>query len=89
LIDDAIMSVVQSRWRKVATIALRAEAALEGRGPSVRSRPSDDKQALARDEFLDAIAGRISALVAAGRLEGAGNLSTWRHSEVRLPPDAQ
>lgn len=28
---------------------------------------------------------RIIALVEAGRLEGDGNLTRWRYSEVRLP----
>ena len=31
------------------------------------------------------IADRIAALVKAGELEAQGNLSNWRHSEVRLP----
>jgi hypothetical protein len=31
----------------------------------------------------DAIAARIEALVQAGRLQGQGDLSSWRHSEVR------
>lgn len=32
---------------------------------------------------LDAIAARIRALVNGGTLEAKGNLSQWRHSEVR------
>jgi hypothetical protein len=32
------------------------------------------------------IAARIIALAEAGRIEGAGDLRMWRHSEVRLPP---
>ena len=31
------------------------------------------------------IAKRIKALVRDRKLEGQGNLSLWRHSEVRLP----
>jgi hypothetical protein len=31
------------------------------------------------------IAARIIALEEAGRIEGAGDLRKWRHSEVRLP----
>jgi hypothetical protein len=31
------------------------------------------------------IAARIAALVAAGRLASQGDISRWRHSEVRLP----
>jgi hypothetical protein len=32
------------------------------------------------------IAARIIALAEAGRIEGAGDLRMWRHSEVRLRP---
>jgi len=38
---------------------------------------------LAASEHLDAIEARIRALVDAGKLEAAGNLSRWGHSEVR------
>ena len=38
----------------------------------------------APDIDLDEIARRIRALVAAKRLEGVGDLSNWRFSEVRL-----
>ncbi len=31
------------------------------------------------------IAARVIALAEAGRIEGAGDLRAWRHSEVRLP----
>jgi hypothetical protein len=88
LIDDTIKSVVRPQWLKVAMIVGRAEKALEGRVPPVDLRLTKHEQASARDEFLDVIAARIQALVEAGKLEGAGNLSNWRHSEVRLPPDA-
>ncbi|HEY2663654.1 MAG TPA: DUF3658 domain-containing protein, partial [Candidatus Binataceae bacterium] len=33
----------------------------------------------------ETIGARMEALVAAGRLEAQGDLSSWRHSEVRLP----
>jgi hypothetical protein len=33
---------------------------------------------------MDVIAARVRALVEAGTIEGVGNLSMWRHSEVRL-----
>lgn len=39
------------------------------------------------DEVYDAIAQRIEQLVASGTLEGFGNLTRWRHSEVRLKPN--
>lgn len=32
-----------------------------------------------------ALASRIGALCKDGRLESAGNISRWRHSEVRRP----
>ena len=32
-----------------------------------------------------AVGGRIAALVRSGRLEAQGNLTNWRHSEIRLP----
>lgn len=35
---------------------------------------------------VEIIAARIIALAEAGRIEGAGDLRMWRHSEVRLPP---
>jgi hypothetical protein len=89
LIDYTIMSVVRPQWLKVAMIVARAEKALEGRVPPVDLRLSEQEQVAARDDFLDAIAARLQALVDAGRLEGAGNLSNWRHSEVRLPREAQ
>jgi hypothetical protein len=34
---------------------------------------------------MDIIAARIAKLVEVGRLECQGNLTMWRHSEVRLP----
>jgi Protein of unknown function len=34
---------------------------------------------------MDTIAARIAKLVEVGRLESQGNLTMWRHSEVRLP----
>jgi Protein of unknown function len=34
---------------------------------------------------MDIIAARIGKLVEVGRLESQGNLTIWRHSEVRLP----
>ena len=33
---------------------------------------------------MDTIAARIAKLVELGRLESQGNLTMWRHSEVRL-----
>lgn len=36
---------------------------------------------------LDAIAARVRALVADGKLESKGDLTQWGYSEVRLPSD--
>jgi hypothetical protein len=36
---------------------------------------------------MEIIAARIAKLVEVGRLESQGNLTMWRHSEVRLPRD--
>jgi hypothetical protein len=41
---------------------------------------------VAHDGDHDVVAERIASLVQEGRLEGQGNLSSWRHSEVRLAP---
>ena len=88
LIDTTIMSVVRQQWLKVAMIIGKAEEILERRGFSADLALTEQEQAKARDEF-DAITERIWALVEAGKLEGAGNLSNWRHSEVRLPRNAK
>ena len=47
----------------------------------------DTAKALERssEEAVYFIADRIKALVAAERLEGAGNLDWWTYGEVRLP----
>jgi hypothetical protein len=37
------------------------------------------------DRVCDGVAERICALVENGQLESQGNLSRWRHSEVKLP----
>ena len=43
-------------------------------------------QELAMPVSPEIIAARIIALAEAGRVEGAGDLRMWRHSEVRLLP---
>jgi hypothetical protein len=72
LIDEAILSVTQPHWRKIAMIIGKA-AVVEGVGVT------DD------DEGHEIIAARIEALVDEGRLVAQGNLKKWRYSEVRLP----
>lgn len=72
-IDETILSLTGKHWRKVAMIIAKTERALESKALSVD---------------LEAIERCIGVLVEMGRLEGVGNLSNWRHSEVRLPPNA-
>jgi hypothetical protein len=68
-VDRLILSFAQVQWRKVATIISKAvDASGRGRG----------------DAELHAVAERVRALVEDGRLEAQGDLSKWRHSEVRL-----
>ncbi len=71
-IDEAILSVAQPHWRKVAMI-IGKTADVDGVGVT------DD------DEGHEIIAARIEALVGEGRLVAQGNLKKWRNSEVRLP----
>jgi len=69
-IDQQLMICAGNRWQKVAMIIVRAHLTLEPDYP----------------EFTyEAIAERLYTLVAANNLEGAGELTRWRHSEVRLP----
>jgi hypothetical protein len=60
------------RWRKVAMIISEVLFEFERAG----TRTSED-------QFR--IADRIQALVEAGELQAEGDVSLWRHSEVRLP----
>jgi hypothetical protein len=71
-IDQAVLAVSESGWRKVAMIILKVADKLGSDLPE-------------GDPGYDMIAQRVEALVAAGRLVSQGNLSRWRHSEVRLP----
>jgi hypothetical protein len=68
---------------------VRAERALEQRASPTNPGLAEVVQSEMRDRLLDRIAQRITRLAEAGKLERAGNLAKWRHSEVRLPPDAQ
>jgi hypothetical protein len=68
-VDRLILSVAQAQWRKVAMILSQVIAARGGRG--------DDAE-------LEYVAQRVRTLVENGRLQAQGDLSKWRHSEVRL-----
>ena len=69
-LDDLILSFTRPEWRKVAIIIGKTLDASERRGV---------------DTTDEAIAERVVALVKTGKLEFQGDLSLWRHSEVRLP----
>jgi hypothetical protein len=69
-IDAAILGFAITRWQKTAMIIAKSEQSL---------------RASKVDASLDDIAERIYVLEAQGRLESRGDLTLWRHSEVRLP----
>ena len=68
-IDHAILSIVTSRWQKVAMIVLKA---------------SEVRQQEGVESDYEAIAGRVEALIEQGKLECQGDPKRWRHSEVRI-----
>ena len=67
-LDAVILSEIAQNWLKTARIILWSYKALEKRGIQL-----DD----------DIIGARIQELARLGRIESQGNLSMWRHSEVR------
>ena len=71
-IDAAILAVTKPRWLKVARIVIDAEKQL--------GTFSQDG-----DESAKRVAKRIELLVDDGRLVAQGDVTNWRHSEVRLP----
>src|SRR5690242_4876543 len=78
-LDKIIVDEAKPTWRKVAMIVAKA-------GERV-GRHTDDVRDSA---LLDRIAGRIVALVGAGKLAAQGDLSKWRHSEIkRARPDCR
>lgn len=70
-LDAVILSEIAQDWLKTARIILRSHKILEERGIQL-----DD----------DIIGARIQELACLGRIESQGNLSMWRHSEVRHLP---
>jgi Protein of unknown function len=68
-IDGLILSAATTQWRKVALIVGKVLTVCRNN---------------AAEASEHAIADRIRALVDEGKLEAQGNLSLWRHSEVRL-----
>lgn len=73
--DHLLLSFADEHWRKTARVIGEAMA-----------RSWDDNGIQTEDLLLG---GRIWALVEAGRLEARGDLSHWRHSEVRLRGDQE
>lgn len=69
-IDATIMQMVMERWQKTAMVIAKAEEALRNDGKHVS---------------WDNIAERLEVLDSRGDIESQGDLSLWRHSEVRLP----
>jgi len=77
-IDEAILAFLksQSRWQKVAMTVVVAAKSLG------RKIPEGDKG-------YELVHERILALFEAGSIEGQGDLSRWRHSEVRVICDQE
>ena len=70
--DGIILSVASTRWRKVAMIIATAQ-----------NECGKNEIAITDDD----LAARIETMVEDGRLDGQGDLSNWRASEVKLPKD--
>jgi hypothetical protein len=71
-IDEAILSVTPTSWRKVAVVIGMTAKHLGDNLPK-------------GDTGLDPVADRMEAVVYDGRLLAQGDLKKWRHSEVRKP----
>ena len=71
-IDQAILSIVGDRWRKVAMVIARVADQMGSDLPD-------------GDDRYDLVAQRIEVLVLDGRLVAQGDIKKWRFSEVRRP----
>jgi hypothetical protein len=71
-IDEAILSVTVTTWKKVARVIVEADEIL------CDSLPEGEAG-------LALVADRIEALIHDGRLLVQGDIKKWRHSEVRKP----
>lgn len=69
-IDEAVLAVVETSWKKVAMIISKTAARLRG-------------DLAETEETYNVIASRIETLVLDGHLEAQGNVKNWRFSEVR------
>ena len=68
-IDQIIFSVMTSRLRKTAMVIAQAHDRCEQLGLPINA---------------EVLGARLGALAESDRIEGAGDLRKWRHSEVRL-----
>jgi len=68
-LDELIFAELRQRWLKTARIVGSTLELCKARSIPINA---------------EVIAAPIQALVEAGKLEAAGNLSMWRHSEIRL-----
>jgi hypothetical protein len=71
-IDKLILSFSSQQWQKVARILAKTLRECEQRHISTS---------------YEDIAERIAALIGIRLLEAQGDITNWRHSEVRLPSD--
>jgi hypothetical protein len=71
-IDDVILSVTVTSWRKVARVIAMTEEILGDKLPE-------------GEVGLDLVADRVEALIHDGRLLAQGDIKKWRYSEVRKP----
>ena len=70
-LDELILATASPHWQKVAMIIAKVS--------------QNERFASANvDTQLDLIADRIGNLVANGQLSAQGDISNWRHSEIRL-----
>jgi len=70
-LDELILSYTSPQWQKVAMVIARV---------SYDERFEPDESA----DKLTHIANRIAGLIDEGRLVAQGDISNWRHSEIRL-----
>jgi hypothetical protein len=89
-VDEAILSVTETSWRKVALVIIRAQETLGDNPP--QDLIARRVEAIFQDELprqvdtgIDPITQRIEALVQDGRLLAQGDIKNWRFSEIRKP----
>jgi hypothetical protein len=73
-IDSIIFSVMKPQWQKTAMVVVMASKVMASKRCEELALPISG----------EALAACIQVLAESGRIEGAGDLRKWRHSEVRL-----